>query len=122
MTHADMHALTVVDKWLEGELPPDDNQGAKDATLNATVDTIGGEISMDNAYLNSPANLNSVDGMDRALVPTLAEDGQGDAVAIEEEDPSAALQLNCQRSRSSERNLPTGPSKVDADGVPQSEA
>nr|GLL21662.1 uncharacterized protein LOC109180246 [Ipomoea trifida] len=154
MAHASMHARTIVDQWLEGEVgkcylldlgeadygmgyqdaqkeifeffkardvtfsptiwgllnpvTPDDHQEAEDATLNASVDTIGGEISMDNAYLDSSANLDSVVGMDRASVPTLTEVGQGDMAAIEEEDPSDALQLNCQRSRSSERNLPTG--------------
>nr|GME04989.1 uncharacterized protein LOC109180246 [Ipomoea batatas] len=122
MAHAEMHAQTIVDKWLEGEVTPDDNQGAEDETLSASADTVGGEIPMEDAYLNSPANLNSVAGMGRASIPTLAEDGQGDAATTKEEDPSAALQLNRQRSRSSERNLPTGPSEVDADGVPQSEA
>nr|GMC69077.1 MAP7 domain-containing protein 1-like [Ipomoea batatas]GME20394.1 MAP7 domain-containing protein 1-like [Ipomoea batatas] len=87
---------------------PDDHQGPEDATLNASVYTIGGEIPMDNAYLDSSANLDSVVGMDRASVPTLTEVGQGDMAATKEEDPSDAIQLNCQRSRSSERNLPTG--------------
>nr|GMC56488.1 MAP7 domain-containing protein 1-like [Ipomoea batatas]GMC70895.1 MAP7 domain-containing protein 1-like [Ipomoea batatas] len=141
MAHAEMHARTIVDKWLEGEVgkryllnlgeadydmeyqdahkeifellkardttfsstrwgllnpvTPDNNQAAEDATLNASVDTVGGEIPMDDVYLNSPANLNSVARMGRASILTLVEDGQGDAAATEEEDPSAALQLNC---------------------------
>nr|GLL21977.1 uncharacterized protein LOC109180246 [Ipomoea trifida] len=155
MTHADMHARTVVDKWLECEVgkqflldlgeanyglgyqdvqkkiadqlkardatfsptrwgflnlaTPVDDQGVEDVTLNASADTAGGEIPMDSAYLNSSANLNSVAGMDHDPVPTLTEEGQGDTVATKEEDPSTALQLNHQRSRSSERNPPTGP-------------
>nr|GMD66041.1 hypothetical protein Iba_chr12cCG11190 [Ipomoea batatas] len=92
-------------------------------TLKADMaNAIGGEILMDNAYLNSPANLNSIAGMDRASVLTSVKDDEGDATTTEEEDPSAALQLNRQRSRSFERNLPTRPSEVDADGVSLSEA
>nr|GMC73683.1 uncharacterized protein LOC109180246 [Ipomoea batatas] len=72
----------------------DDHQGAEDATLNASVDTIGGEISMDNAYLDLSANLDSVVGMDRASVLILIEVGQGDMAATKEEDLSDALQLN----------------------------
>nr|GMC69486.1 uncharacterized protein LOC109180246 [Ipomoea batatas] len=81
------------------ESTPVDDQGVEDVTLNASTDTAGGEIPMDSAYLNSSANLNSVAGMDHDPVPTLTEEGQGDTVATKEEDPSAALQLNRQRSR-----------------------
>nr|GLL16701.1 uncharacterized protein LOC109180246 [Ipomoea trifida] len=128
MAHAEMHARTIVDKWLEGEFgkryllnlgEADYGMGyqdrGEDATLNASADTVGGEILIDDAYLNSPANLNSMARMGQASIPTLVEDGQGDAAATEEEDPSAALQLNRQRSGSSERNLPIGPSEVDAE-------
>nr|GMC71805.1 MAP7 domain-containing protein 1-like [Ipomoea batatas] len=168
MTHADMHARNVVDKWLECEVgkqflldlgeanydlgyqdakkkivdqlmardatfsptrwgflspaTPVDDQGFEDVTLNASTDTAGGEIPMDIAYLNSSANLNSVAGMDHDPVPTLTEEGQGDTVANKEEDPSVALQLKRQRSRSSELNPPIGPTEVDTDEIPQSEA
>nr|GMC82614.1 hypothetical protein Iba_chr04bCG15040 [Ipomoea batatas] len=69
MAYADIHARTMVDKWLKGEVgkqflldlaTPDDDQGAEDITLNASADTTGSEIPMDSAYLNSSANLNSV--------------------------------------------------------------
>nr|GMD76251.1 hypothetical protein Iba_chr13bCG8560 [Ipomoea batatas] len=64
-----------------GPISPDD------ANVNASVDIAGDAILMDNAYLNSSANLDSVVGMDHAPVLTLAEDDQGDAVATEEEHP-----------------------------------
>nr|GMD01372.1 uncharacterized protein LOC109180246 [Ipomoea batatas] len=96
---------------------------AEDVALNALVDTLGGEIPMDNAYLESTTNVDSIARMNRASVPTLIEVGRSDVAAIgEEEDPSNALQLNRQRSRSSERNLLTGPSDASVSGVPQSEA
>nr|GMC51096.1 uncharacterized protein LOC109180246 [Ipomoea batatas] len=102
---------------------PDDTQGAEDVALNASVDTLGGEILMDNAYLESAANVDSITRMDRASVPTLTEVGRSDVAATgEEDDPSDALQLNHQRSRSSERNLPTRPSEAGVSGVPLSEA
>nr|GMD43853.1 hypothetical protein Iba_chr10cCG9290 [Ipomoea batatas] len=66
---------------------------------------------MDNAYLNSSANLDSVARMDRAPIPTLAEDGQGDTAAKKEEDPSTGLQLNRRHSRSSDRDPPTRPTE-----------
>nr|GMD26974.1 MAP7 domain-containing protein 1-like [Ipomoea batatas] len=114
MAHAGMHARIVVDKCLVslvgkqflldlGEadygLGFQDAQKeiyellkvGKDVNANASMDIIGDEISMDDAYLNSSTNLNFVVGMDRNPVPTLAKDGQGDTVATEEEDPSAAL-------------------------------
>lgn len=70
---------------------PDNDQVGEDVNANASMDIIGDEIPMDDAYLNSSTNLNFVAGMDRNPVPTLAKDGQGDTVATEEEDPSAAL-------------------------------
>nr|GMD55723.1 hypothetical protein Iba_chr11dCG10700 [Ipomoea batatas] len=85
MAHADMHARTVVDKWLEG---------TEAVALNASVDTTSDEIPIDNAYMNSPANLNSVAMMDRAPVLTLTEDSPGDTATTKEEDPSTTLQLN----------------------------
>nr|GMD42310.1 6-phosphogluconate dehydrogenase, decarboxylating 2, chloroplastic-like [Ipomoea batatas] len=93
---------------------PDDDQGAKDTNVNASVDIVSDEIPMDNAYLNSSANLDSVARMDRALVPTLAEDGQGDTTAMKEEDPSTGLQLNRRHSRSSDRDPPTEPTEGEA--------
>nr|GMC68056.1 hypothetical protein Iba_chr02fCG8300 [Ipomoea batatas] len=78
MAHASMHARTIV--------------GAGDVALNASVDTFGGEIPMDNTYLESTTNVDSLVGMDRASVPTLTVVGQSDAVAAgEEEDPSDTL-------------------------------
>nr|GLL35607.1 uncharacterized protein LOC109180246 [Ipomoea trifida] len=168
MSHADMQARTVVDKWLEGEVgkqflldlgegdyglgyqdaqkeifdqlkawdttfsptrwgflsptTPIDDQGAEDAIVNASANTTGDEILMDNDYLNSSTNLNFVVWIDPDPVPTLAESGQGDTVVTEEEDPSAAFKLNRRCSRSSEHNLPTRPTEVDTNGVPQFEA
>nr|GMC46895.1 hypothetical protein Iba_scaffold29485CG0020 [Ipomoea batatas]GMD08072.1 hypothetical protein Iba_chr06cCG13210 [Ipomoea batatas] len=52
----------------------------------------------------------------------IAEDGQGDTIVTEEEDPSVALQLNRRCSRSSDRDPPTGPMEDEAMEVPQSEA
>nr|GMD61435.1 hypothetical protein Iba_chr12aCG20890 [Ipomoea batatas] len=52
--------------------------------------------------------------MDCSPVPTLVDDGQGDTLATEKEDPSAAVQLNRQRSGSSEHNPPTGPTEASA--------
>nr|GLL35707.1 hypothetical protein Itr_chr09CG13900 [Ipomoea trifida] len=75
MTHGDLHAQTIVDR-------------------NASVDTFGDENPMDDAYLNLSANRDSVARMDRDPVLTLTEDGQGDAVTMEEGDPFAAFQLN----------------------------
>nr|GMC68322.1 flocculation protein FLO11-like [Ipomoea batatas] len=101
----------------------DENHGAEDVALNASVDTLGGEIPMDNAYLESAANVDSIAGMDQAFIPTLTEVGRNDVAATgEEEDPSDALQLNRQRSRSSERNLLIGPLEAGASGIPQSKA
>nr|GLL29991.1 hypothetical protein Itr_chr06CG17980 [Ipomoea trifida] len=78
---------------------------------------------MDNAYLESSTNVDFVAGMDRASIPTLTKVGRSNEAATgEEEDSFDGLQLNRQRSRSSERTLPTGPSEVDVDRVPQSEA
>nr|GMD82415.1 hypothetical protein Iba_chr13fCG7870 [Ipomoea batatas] len=54
-------------------------------------------------------------------VPTLAEVGQGDTAVLEEEDQSAALQLNRRRSSSSDPTLPTGPTKCEEVIVPQSD-
>nr|GLL46508.1 uncharacterized protein LOC109180246 [Ipomoea trifida] len=132
MGHAGMHAQTIMDQWLEGEVgrqylldlgEADYEMGYQDVALNALVDTLGGEIPMDNAYLESAANVDSIARMNRASVPTLIEVGRSDVAAIGEEvDPSNALQLNRQRSRSSERNLLTGPSDASVSGVPQSEA
>nr|GMD25228.1 uncharacterized protein LOC109180246 [Ipomoea batatas] len=143
MTHADLYAKEMVDKWLggpvgkrflldPGEMPDPnrstnpvslkDDQGAEDVDANASADTAGGEISMDNAYLNSSANLDSVAGMDSTPVPTLAKDSQGDTITMEEEDPLATLQLNRRRSRSSECNPPTGPTEGEMVEVSQSEA
>nr|GME09938.1 hypothetical protein Iba_scaffold9224CG0080 [Ipomoea batatas] len=68
------------------------------------------------------ANLDSVAGMDSTPVPTLGEDDQGDTVALEEEDPSAALQFNRRRFGSSERNPPTELVEGETVEVPQSEA
>nr|GMD06151.1 hypothetical protein Iba_chr06bCG13240 [Ipomoea batatas] len=48
----------------------------------------------------------------------IAEDGQGDTVVTEEEDPSAALQLNRRCSRSSDRDPPSGPTQDEAMEVP----
>nr|GMC75308.1 uncharacterized protein LOC109180246 [Ipomoea batatas] len=131
MAHASMHARTIVDQWLEGEVgrqhlldfvTPDDNRGAEDVALNASVDTLGDKILMDNAYLESAANVDSVARMNRTSIPTLTEVDRINAVATgEEEDPSDALQLNRQGSRKSERNLPIGPSEAGASGVRQSE-
>nr|GMD78628.1 MAP7 domain-containing protein 1-like [Ipomoea batatas] len=71
---------------------PNDTQGAENVALNALVDTLGGEIPMDNAILESAANVDSVVGMDRAAVPTLTEVDRSDVAATgEEEDPSDAL-------------------------------
>nr|GMC73592.1 uncharacterized protein LOC109180246 [Ipomoea batatas] len=122
MAHASMHARTIVDQWLEGEVgrqhlldfvTPDDNRGAEDVALNASVDTLGDKILMDNAYLESAANVDSVARMNRTSIPTLTEVDRINAVATgEEEDPSDALQLNRQGSRNSERNLPIGPSEA----------
>nr|GMC51409.1 hypothetical protein Iba_chr01cCG5980 [Ipomoea batatas] len=103
MAHVDMHAWTT---------------GAEDANANALVDTTGDEILIDNVYLNSSAKLNSVAGMDRDPVPTFVEDDQWDTVATEEEDPSASLQLNRRRPRSSGRDPPTRPTEGEAMEVP----
>nr|GLL33241.1 uncharacterized protein LOC109180246 [Ipomoea trifida] len=93
MAHAGMHARTVVDKCRVGLVGKQFllDLGGEDVNANASMDIIGDEIPMDDAYLNSSTNLNFVAGMDRNPVPTLAKDGQGDTVATEEEDPSAAL-------------------------------
>nr|GMD50403.1 phosphatase and actin regulator 4A-like [Ipomoea batatas] len=97
-------------RWvLLNPVTPNDNQGAEDATLNASVNTFGGEILMDNAYLDSTTNLLRWTELQFRLWRRM------------EENPSAALQLSRQRSRSSERHLPTGSSEVDANGVPQLE-
>nr|GLL17222.1 hypothetical protein Itr_chr01CG10780 [Ipomoea trifida] len=113
MAHVSMHTRMIVDQWLDGE-------GAEDVALNASVDTLGGEIPMDNAYLESATNLDSVAGMDRASIPTLTEVGQSDVAATgEEEDPSDAHQLYPQCSRSFERSLPTGSSEAGASRFPQ---
>nr|GMC49136.1 MAP7 domain-containing protein 1-like [Ipomoea batatas] len=143
MAHADMHARTVVDKWLVGLIGKqflldlgDADYGlgfqdaqkeiykllkARNATFSpiswclpdpttpddASVDTNCDEISMDKAYMNSSANLDSVAGMHHDPVPTRIKDGQGDMVATKEEDPSTALQLNRRHSRSSDCDPPT---------------
>nr|GMD74751.1 uncharacterized protein LOC109147873 [Ipomoea batatas] len=91
MAHADLHARTVVDKWIAGSVGNSERSpgpiSPDDANANASVYIAGDEISIDNAYLNSSANLDFVAGMDHAPVLTLAEDDQGDAVATEEEHP-----------------------------------
>nr|GME04992.1 flocculation protein FLO11-like [Ipomoea batatas] len=102
---------------------PDDNQGAEDVALNASIDTLGGKILMDNAYLESAANVGSVAGVDQAYILTLTEVGRSDAAATsEEEDPSDALQLNHHRFRSSEHDLRARQSEVDTGRVSQSKA
>nr|GMC49377.1 hypothetical protein Iba_chr01bCG7260 [Ipomoea batatas] len=57
--------------------------------------------------------MHTVAGMDRASIPTLTEVGRSDVAATgEEEDPSDALQLYPQCSRSFERSLPIGSSEA----------
>nr|GMC46973.1 MAP7 domain-containing protein 1-like [Ipomoea batatas] len=141
MAHASMHTWMIVDQWLDGEVGRqysldlgEANYGmgyqdahkeifgllkAQDATFSPT-NTLGCEILMDNAYLESATNVDSVAGMDRASIPTLTEVGRSDVAATgEEEDPSDALQLYPQCSRSFERSLPTGSSEAGASRVPQ---
>nr|GMC56483.1 hypothetical protein Iba_chr01fCG7510 [Ipomoea batatas] len=136
MAHANMHAWTIVDQWLEGEVEMQYmldlgeadygmgyQDGAEDVVLNASIDTLGGKILMDNAYLESAANVGSVAGVNQAYILTLTEVGRSDAAATsEEEDPSDALQLNHHRFRSSEHDLRARPSEVDTGRVSQSKA
>nr|GLL39858.1 uncharacterized protein LOC109180246 [Ipomoea trifida] len=82
----------------------------------------GTEIPIDSAYLDSVVNLAALARMYRIPVPALSDVAQGVTVILEEEDQSAALQLNCRRHENPDRTTPTRLTEGETVRVPQSDS